>query len=70
MDEFFKQMAPVLFANLLTVWFIWGLYTANKTEKSSDSTSYIIGTLSYVFVLLFMLAGFHYWGAFTELAAR
>jgi hypothetical protein len=60
---FFKAMAPILTANVLTVTLVYSFVKVDQRERAGEE-----GRLSHlwliVLVLLFMLYGWHTWGVY------
>lgn len=62
MGDFFKQMAPVLAANALTVLYVYGWWRISKWEREGRP-HYQIGDLALVIIPpLFLLYGLYLWG--------
>lgn len=56
MHDFLSIAAPVLFANLATVAFVYACWLAAKNEYANKKL-YVRGLVGIVFILLFVLAG-------------
>lgn len=61
---FFKAMAPVLTANLLTVTFVYCIAKYSQKELRGEEEGQLTYLWLIVVVLLFVLYGFYVWGLY------
>jgi hypothetical protein len=61
---FFKAMAPVLTANLLTVTFVYCIAKCSQKELRGEEEGQLTYLWLIVVVLLFVLYGFYVWGVY------
>ena len=66
-EDFFRAVAPVLFANLLTLFLIWSLVSYSRMEASGELGTVAAGIRlgAIILVLGFALYGLHLYGFFT-----
>jgi hypothetical protein len=65
-QEFMRLATPVLFANFLTVFFVYGIISYDRMERAGQTEgSAGLGKILLALIpLLVMLYGFYLWGAF------
>ena len=61
---FFKAMAPVLIANVLTVTFVYCFAKISQLEQKGEEEGRLTYLWLIVLVFLFMLYGLHTWGVY------
>ena len=59
---FFKEMAPILIANVLTVTFVYCFVKITQKEKLGEEEGRLTYLWLIVLVFLFMLYGLYVWG--------
>jgi hypothetical protein len=59
---FFKAMAPVLIANVLTVTFVYCFAKISKLEQKGEEDERLTYLWLIILVVLFMLYGLYVWG--------
>jgi hypothetical protein len=59
---FFKAMAPVLIANVLTVTFVYCFAKISQKELKGEEEGRLTYLWLIILVFLFMLYGLHTWG--------
>ena len=66
MEEFFKLLAPVLAANLLTVMLIYSFVSYDRLEKEGRHESWagFSRLMTILMCIAFLLYGMHLYGAF------
>ena len=61
---FFKEMAPVLTANVLTVIFVYCFVKITKKELKGEEEGRLTYLWLIIMVFLFMLYGLYIWGVY------
>jgi hypothetical protein len=62
--DFFKAMSPILFANLLTVTFIYCFGKITQLEQKGEEEGRLTYLWLLVLVFVFMLYGLYVWGLY------
>jgi len=60
--DFFKAMAPLLVANILTVTFVYCFAKISQLEKNREEKGKLTYLWLLILVFLFMLYGLYVWG--------